>query len=121
MMEPRRSYTASDDLAATMRKEPSRKTEKPLESARRRPVEMWTTRKSVAHSSTGEQKQKQRTFDVLPKPANLISYRQPMDGQRGDQAADGCGHPFGAGASAQWSSAPSTGAARCGKELCACW
>jgi hypothetical protein len=25
---------------------------------------------------TGEQNQKERTFDVLPKPANLISYRQ---------------------------------------------
>jgi hypothetical protein len=25
---------------------------------------------------TGEQKQTKRTFDVLPKPANLISYRQ---------------------------------------------
>jgi hypothetical protein len=33
--------------------------------------------KSVAHSPTGEQKQKKRTFDVLPKPANLIRYRQP--------------------------------------------
>jgi hypothetical protein len=27
---------------------------------------------------TGEQNQKERTFDVLPKPANLISYRQSL-------------------------------------------
>ncbi|MGO9237358.1 MAG: hypothetical protein ACLP4V_25975, partial [Methylocella sp.] len=32
--------------------------------------------KRLDHSPTGEQKQKKRTFDVLPKPAKLISYRQ---------------------------------------------
>ncbi|MGO9233142.1 MAG: hypothetical protein ACLP4V_03305, partial [Methylocella sp.] len=31
--------------------------------------------KRLDHSPTGEQKQKKRTFDVLPKPAKLISYR----------------------------------------------
>src|SRR5271165_3247791 len=30
----------------------------------------------VAHSPTAEQKQKKRTSDVLPKPDNLIRYRQ---------------------------------------------
>jgi hypothetical protein len=38
--------------------------------------------KGVAHSSTGEQKQKQRTFDVLQKPANLIRYRQEMSDRK---------------------------------------
>jgi len=32
--------------------------------------------KSLAHKPTAEQKQKQRTFDVLRKPANYIRYRQ---------------------------------------------
>jgi hypothetical protein len=27
---------------------------------------------------TGEQKQKKRTYDVLPKPDNLIRYRQRL-------------------------------------------
>jgi hypothetical protein len=39
------------------------------------PVDMWTTLR-LAHIPTGEQKQKKRTFDVLPKPDNLIRYRQ---------------------------------------------
>ncbi|MGO9173388.1 MAG: hypothetical protein ACLP7P_15695, partial [Rhodomicrobium sp.] len=37
----------------------------------------WTSLK-LAHPPTAEQKQKQRTFDALPKPANLISYRHPQ-------------------------------------------
>jgi hypothetical protein len=38
---------------------------------------LWTasTRPRVAHPATGEQKQKKRTYDVLPKPANLIRVR----------------------------------------------
>ena len=35
-------------------------------------------RKRVAHSPTGVQNQKKRTFDVLPKPDKLIRYRQAM-------------------------------------------
>ncbi|MGO9235898.1 MAG: hypothetical protein ACLP4V_18180, partial [Methylocella sp.] len=38
--------------------------------------------KRLDHSPTGEQKQKKRTFDVLPKPAKLISYRQLQRAQR---------------------------------------
>jgi len=34
---------------------------------------------SALTQSTGEQKQKKRTFDVLPNPAKLISYRQLED------------------------------------------
>jgi hypothetical protein len=49
----------------------------PLKSAQRRadPVDMWTTL-HLAHIPTGEQNQKKRTYDVLPKPDNLIRYRQ---------------------------------------------
>jgi hypothetical protein len=36
---------------------------------------MWTTLR-LAHMPTGEQNQKKRTFDALPKPDNLIRYRQ---------------------------------------------
>jgi hypothetical protein len=60
------------------RKERSRNPEKPLKSARRPACGNVDNAKGVAHSPTGEQKQKQRTFDVLPKPANLIRYRQFM-------------------------------------------
>ena len=35
---------------------------------------MWTTLR-LAHMTTGEQNQKKRTFDVLPKPDKLIRYR----------------------------------------------
>jgi hypothetical protein len=39
------------------------------------PVDMWTTLR-LAHIPTGEQNHKKRTYDVLPKPDNLIRYRQ---------------------------------------------
>src|SRR5208337_2565552 len=39
------------------------------------PVEMGTTPRRCPHP-TGEQNQKKRTFDVLPKPDKLIRYRQ---------------------------------------------
>jgi len=38
---------------------------------------MWTTLR-LAHIPTGEQNQKKRTYDVLPKPDNLIRYRHQM-------------------------------------------
>jgi len=37
-------------------------------------VDMWTTLR-LAHIPTGEQNQKKRTYDVLPKPDNFIRYR----------------------------------------------
>jgi hypothetical protein len=51
----------------------------PLKSAQRRadPVDMWTTLR-LAHIPTGEQNQKKRTYDVLPKPDNFIRYRQSL-------------------------------------------
>src|SRR5579863_10543027 len=72
-MEATPSSTANDASAATIRKEHSPKPEKPLESAQRPACGNVDNAKGVAHSPTGEQKQKQRTFDVLPKPANLIA------------------------------------------------
>src|SRR5579863_1897516 len=84
-MEATPSSTANDASAATIRKEHSPKPEKPLESAQRPACGNVDNAKGVAHSPTGEQKQKQRTFDVLPKPANLIRYRQgesPLVGSR---------------------------------------
>src|SRR5271166_6452236 len=48
------------------------------------PVDMWTTASPTlrfAHMPTGEQKQKQRTFDALPKPDKLIRYRHPFAAQ----------------------------------------
>ena len=49
----------------------------PLKSAQRRadPVDMWTTLR-LAHTPTGEQNQKKRTYDALPKPDKFIRYRQ---------------------------------------------
>ena len=51
----------------------------PLKSAQRRadPVDMWTTLR-LAHIPTGEQNQKKRTYDVLPKPDNFIRYRHTL-------------------------------------------
>ena len=42
---------------------------------------MWTTlpRRPQSHSPTGEQNQKKRTYDVLPKPDNFIRYRQLVE------------------------------------------
>src|SRR5580700_1629565 len=51
----------------------------PPKSARRRDLWKCGQRKRVAHSPTGEQKQKKRTFVVLPKPDKLIRYRQPLE------------------------------------------
>src|ERR1700676_2117948 len=76
-----RTSTASDASAATITTERSSNPEKPLNSARRPACGNVDNAKGVAHSPTGEQKQKKRTFDVLPKPANLIRYRHPEDGR----------------------------------------
>ena len=48
----------------------------PLKSARRRARGNGDDARGVPHSPTGEQNQKKRTFDVLPKPDKLIRYRQ---------------------------------------------
>ena len=66
----------------------------PLKSAQRRadPVDMWTTLR-LAHIPTGEQNQKKRTYDVLPKPDNFIRYRQAAKDKRrqaGGGARAGC-------------------------------
>ena len=46
-----------------------------LKSARRPASRECGQGKRLEHSLEGEQNQKERTFDVLPKPAKLISYR----------------------------------------------
>ena len=61
---------------------PRAKPKKPLKSARRPACGNVDNANGVAHSPTGEQKQKQRTFDVLPKPANLIRYRHCTNGRK---------------------------------------
>jgi len=54
-------------------------------------VDMWTTLR-LAHIPTGEQNQKKRTYDVLPKPDNFIRYRQelPCSEQRSRLRAARC-------------------------------
>src|SRR6185437_10146465 len=47
----------------------------PLKSARRRACGNVDNAR-VAHSPTGKQNRKKRTFDVLPKPDKFIRYRQ---------------------------------------------
>src|SRR5208283_3268325 len=67
-MEPMRFSTGRDALDATIKRAFS------IRSA----AGLWKCGqgKRLDHSPTGEQKQKKRTFDVLPNPAKLISYRQ---------------------------------------------
>src|SRR6202044_496864 len=78
------SFTDHDASAATTRKEGSRQPimpDAPPKSARRtRPL--WTCGRRFASptSPQGEQNQKKRTFDALPKPDNFIRYRQIMSG-----------------------------------------
>src|SRR5208283_6019287 len=66
-MEPMRFSTGRDALDATIKRAFS------IRSA----AGLWKCGqgKRLDHSPTGEQKQKKRTFDVLPNPAKLISYR----------------------------------------------
>src|SRR5271165_7556627 len=70
------SFTGRDASADTTRKERSEKPDTPPESARRRALWTCGRRSHVDHIPTGEQNQKKRTFDVLPKPDKLIRYRQ---------------------------------------------
>src|SRR5271166_622927 len=50
----------------------------PLKSARRRASwTAWTSLRLAHPAHEAEQNQKKRTYDVLPKPDNLIRYRQP--------------------------------------------
>jgi len=65
------------------------KKEKPLESARRPACGNVDKASALDHSPTGEQKQKKRTFDVLPNPAKLISYRQAASGRAADRKGSG--------------------------------
>src|SRR5208283_6163561 len=69
-MEPMRFSTGRDALDATIKRAFS------IRSA----AGLWKCGqgKRLDHSPTGEQKQKKRTFDVLPNPAKLISYRQSL-------------------------------------------
>ena len=64
----------------------------PLKSARRRALWKCGQRKRVAHSPTGEQNQKKRTNHLLPKPDNLIRYRQ--NGANSVGEADTFGEQF---------------------------
>src|SRR5260370_22994134 len=94
-----RSSMAGDASAATIRKGQSRKQERPPESARR-PAYGDVDGQAPTHEPTGEQNQKQRTFDVLPKPANLISYRQARKSVRS------CAHAGLEGSAAEASTPP---------------
>jgi hypothetical protein len=51
---------------------------RPLKSARRRACGNVDSAPRAAHSPTGEQNQKRRIIDVLPKPNKLIRYRHKM-------------------------------------------
>jgi hypothetical protein len=52
----------------------------PLKSARRRASwTAWTSLRLAHPAHEAEQNQKKRTSDVLPKPDNLIRYRQAVD------------------------------------------
>ena len=77
--EPTRSFTARDALAATTKRRSNQRNHG-TEKGRLNPLggRLWKCGqgKRLDHSPTGEQNQKKRTFDVLPKPAKLISYRQ---------------------------------------------
>ena len=53
----------------------------PPKSARRRACGRHGQASSLPTPPTGEQKQKKRTYDVLPKPDNLIRYRQNETGR----------------------------------------
>jgi hypothetical protein len=50
----------------------------PLKSARRRPHGRHGQASGLPTPPTGEQNQKKRTFDALPKPDNFIRYRQNL-------------------------------------------
>ena len=75
--DPMPSSTGRAASAGTTGRERSGMRKTPLKSARRRAVE-WGQRQGVAHSPTGEQNQKKRTFDALTKPDKLIRYPQKM-------------------------------------------
>jgi hypothetical protein len=55
--------------------EQSEMRKRPLKSARRRACGNVDSVPRAVHSPTGEQNQKKRTYDVLPKPDKLIRYR----------------------------------------------
>ena len=74
---PTPSFTGPDASAATTRTERSEMRKTPLKSARRRnPVDGMDKPPACPPRPQAEQKQKKRTFNVLPKPDNLIRYRQ---------------------------------------------
>jgi transposase len=72
---PTRSFTDPDASAATTRTERSETRKTPPKSARRRACGRHGQASGLPTPPTGEQKQKKRTYVVLPKPDNLIRYR----------------------------------------------
>src|SRR5665213_2928273 len=75
MTEAMPSSTARAALVATTAKASPWNSKTLPESARQRACGRLGQVSDLPTPPT-EQKQKKRTFDVLPKPANLISYRQ---------------------------------------------
>jgi hypothetical protein len=70
-------FTRRAASAATTRTERSEDAKTPPKSARRRASwTAWTSLRLAHPAHEAEQKQKKRTFNVLPKPDNLIRYRQ---------------------------------------------
>jgi hypothetical protein len=67
----------------------------PLKSARRQACRRHGQTSGLPTPPTGEQKQKKRTFDVLPKPDKLIRYRHILI----EEQSWICGIGFLAGAS----------------------
>src|SRR4051812_976467 len=74
-MAPTPSSTARVVSVATITEARPSMYRLPLKSARRRACGRRGQVYDLPTPPTGEQKQTKRTFDVLPKTANLISYR----------------------------------------------
>src|SRR3984885_7909001 len=72
------SFTGRAASAATTRKARSKMRNEPLKSARRRACGRHRQASGLPTRPTGEQKQKKRTDDGLPKPDNFIRYRHEL-------------------------------------------
>src|SRR3954451_22965183 len=79
-MAPTPSSTARVVSVATITEARPSMYRLPLKSARRRACGRRGQVYDLPTPPTGEQKQTKRTFDVLPKTANLISYRHAIIG-----------------------------------------
>ena len=77
-MEPMPSFTSKDAWSDTTRRALSGRKKWRLKFARPPACGRGGQVYDLTTPSTGEQKQKKRTFDVLPKPARLISFRQAL-------------------------------------------